>query len=153
MCFLRRKTIHFFLWDNYVMKVILFFYSTYGVKILNERQKITMKGPRDHAAGLWRINLLQTNPTCTISQSLYQPHSANNVYDLCNPGALVNYLHRSIFSCRKSSLVRAIKRGHLATWPESCQQTFEIDPCHSYGPHEPETPEHQVNKTKIDCTR
>jgi hypothetical protein len=49
-------------------------FSTDGVKILNDKQKIMMKGPRDHATGLWRINLLQKNPTCTISQSPYQHH-------------------------------------------------------------------------------
>jgi hypothetical protein len=76
-----------------------------------------MKGPRDHAAGLWRINLLQKNSTCPISQPPYQPHSANNVYALRNSGALVNYLHKAVFSCTKSALVHAIKRGHLVTWP------------------------------------
>jgi hypothetical protein len=73
--------------------------STDGVKILNEKQKMIMKAPRDHATGLWRINVLQKNPTCTISQPPSQPHSANNVYDLRNSGALVNYLHNAMFSC------------------------------------------------------
>jgi hypothetical protein len=95
-------------------------FSTDGLKILNEKQ-IIMKGPRDHATGLLRINLLQKNPTCTISQPLsqppYQPHSANNVYALRNSGALVNYPHKAMFSCTKSVLVHAIKRGNLATWP------------------------------------
>jgi hypothetical protein len=87
------------------------------VKILNEKQKIIIKGPRDYAIGLWRINLLQKNPTCTISQPPSQPHSANNVYALRNSGALVNYLNKAMFSCTKSALVHAIKRGSLATWP------------------------------------
>jgi hypothetical protein len=65
-------------------------FSTDGVKILNEKQKIIMKGPRDHATGLWRINLLQNKPTYTISQLPYQPHSANTVYALRNSSALVN---------------------------------------------------------------
>jgi hypothetical protein len=92
-------------------------FSNDGVKILNEKQKIIMKGPRDHATGLWRINLLQKNPTCTISQPPSQPHSVNNVYALRNSGALVKYLHKAMFRCTKSVLVHAIKRGHLATWP------------------------------------
>jgi hypothetical protein len=54
------------------------------VKILNEKQEIIMKGSRDHATGLWRINLLQTNPTCNVSQPPYQPHTVNNVCALRN---------------------------------------------------------------------
>jgi hypothetical protein len=65
-------------------------FNTNGVKILNEKQKIIMKGSRDHATGLWIINLLQTNPTCTIYQPPYHPHAANNMYALRNSGALVN---------------------------------------------------------------
>jgi hypothetical protein len=90
-------------------------FRTDGVKILNEKQKIIMKGPSDHATGLWRINLLQQNPTCTISQPPSQPHAANNMYALRSSGALVNYLHKAMFSCTKSALVHAINRGHLAT--------------------------------------
>jgi hypothetical protein len=59
-------------------------FSTDGVNILNEKQKIIMKGPMDHATGLGRINLLQKNHTCTIPQPPYQPHSSNNVYALRN---------------------------------------------------------------------
>jgi hypothetical protein len=95
-------------------------FNTNGVKILNKKQKIIMKGSRDHDTGLWRINLLQTNPSCTISQPPsqppYQPHAVNNVYALRNSGALVNYLHKAMFSCTKSDLVHAIKKGHLTTW-------------------------------------
>jgi hypothetical protein len=65
-------------------------FKTNGVKILNEKQEIIMKGSRDHATLLWRINLLQTNPTCNVSQPPYQPHTVNNVYDLRNSGASVN---------------------------------------------------------------
>jgi hypothetical protein len=86
-----------------------------GVKILNEKQEIIMKGSRDHATGLWRIDVLQTNPTCNVSQPPYQHHTVNNVYALRNLGALVNYLHKVMFSCTKSSLIHAIKKGHLTT--------------------------------------
>jgi hypothetical protein len=93
-------------------------FNTNGVKILNnEKQEIIMKGSRDHATGLWRINLLQTNPTCNISQPPSQPHTVNTVYDLRNSGALVNYLHKAMFSCTKSDLVHAIKKEYLTTWP------------------------------------
>jgi hypothetical protein len=83
MCFLQWKRIHFC--PGY--SVLL---GTDGVKILNDKQNIIMKGTRDHATGLWRINLLPKKPTCTISQPPSQPHSANNVYALRNSGALVN---------------------------------------------------------------
>jgi hypothetical protein len=96
-----------------------------------------MKGSRDHATGLWRINVLQTNPTCTISQPPYQPHAANNVYSLRNSGALVNYLHKAMFSCTKSSLVHAIKRGHLTTWPgltvEAVNKHLKLTPATAMG--------------------
>jgi hypothetical protein len=51
-----------------------------------------------------------------ISQKQPQIHSANNFYALRNTGALVNYLHKAMFSGTKSALVHAVKKGHLATW-------------------------------------
>jgi hypothetical protein len=76
-----------------------------------------MKGNRDCATGLWRINLYHQKPNCNIAHKQPQIHSANNVYALRNTGALVNYLHKSMFRCTKSVLVHAFKKGHLATWP------------------------------------
>jgi hypothetical protein len=58
-----------------------------------------------------------TKTDSNISQNQPQVHSANNVYALCNTGALFNYLHKAIFSGKKSALVHAVKKGHLATWP------------------------------------
>jgi hypothetical protein len=111
--------------------------STDGVKILNEKQKIIMKVPKDHATGLWRINLLQKHPTCTISQPPSQPHSANNVYALRSSGALVNYLQKAMFSCTKSALVHSINRGHLATWPglavEAVNKHLKLTPATAMG--------------------
>jgi hypothetical protein len=76
-----------------------------------------MKGNRDCATVLWRINLYHKKTNCNISQKQLQIHSANNVYALRNTGALVNYLHNTMFSCTKSALVHAVKKGHVATWP------------------------------------
>jgi hypothetical protein len=56
-------------------------------------------------------------PNCNIAHKQPQIHSANNVYALRNTGALVNYLHKAMFSCTESSLVHAVKKGHLETWP------------------------------------
>jgi hypothetical protein len=51
-------------------------FITDGVKILNQKKNKIMKGPRDYATGLWRINLLQKNPTSlfpSLHLSLIQP--------------------------------------------------------------------------------
>jgi hypothetical protein len=92
-------------------------FSSDEVKILDEKQKNIMKGNRDCATGLWWINLYHKKTNCNISQKQPQNHSANNVYALHNTGALVNYLHKTMYSCTKSDLVHAVKKGHLATWP------------------------------------
>jgi hypothetical protein len=42
---------------------------------------------------------------------------ANNVYELGNTGALVNYLQKSLFIPTKSSLLQVVKNGHLIAWP------------------------------------
>jgi hypothetical protein len=39
------------------------------------------------------------------------------VYELRNTGALVHYLHKALFSPTKSTLLQAVKSGHLVTWP------------------------------------
>jgi hypothetical protein len=54
-----------------------------GVTIYNSTGKAVLKGKRDLNTGLWRINLRSDNPQPTIS-------AANNVYELCNTGSLVN---------------------------------------------------------------
>jgi hypothetical protein len=48
-----------------------------------------------------------------------QPQHAveNNVYELRNTGALVNYFHKALFSSTKSALLQAVKNGHLVPWP------------------------------------
>jgi hypothetical protein len=72
---------------------------------VSERSKL-LSGPRDVNTGLWRINLKQTNK--------HTPDPiANDVYELHNTGALVHYLHKTLFSPTKS----AVKDGHLITWP------------------------------------
>jgi hypothetical protein len=69
-----------------------------------------LSGPRDLDTGLWRINLRQDNQQVHHSVAI-------NVYELHNTGALVNYLHKSLFSPTKSALLQAVKNGHLVTWP------------------------------------
>jgi hypothetical protein len=43
--------------------------------------------------------------------------ASNNVYELRNIGALVNYLHKAMFSPTKAAFIIAVKQGHLTTWP------------------------------------
>jgi hypothetical protein len=76
-----------------------------------------LSGPRDLDTGLWRINLRKENQ---------QPQQAvsNNVYELRNTGALVNYLHKALFSPTKSALLQAVKKGHLITWPSLTEKAI-----------------------------
>jgi hypothetical protein len=80
------------------------------VTICNSGNSQILSGPRDLNTGLWRINLKKTN------NHKSEP-IANNVYELCNTGALVHYLHKALFSPTKSALLQAVKDRHLITWP------------------------------------
>jgi hypothetical protein len=81
-----------------------------SVTICDFHKSQILNGPRDLDTGLWRINLKQTN------NHIPEP-IANNVYELRNTGALVHYLHKSLFNPTKSALLQAVKDGHLITWP------------------------------------
>jgi hypothetical protein len=80
-----------------------------GVTIFKSIGKEILKGNRYLDTGLWRINLRTKNPHNPIATS-------NNVYELRNTGALVNYLHKAMFSPTKAALIKALKQGHLTTW-------------------------------------
>jgi hypothetical protein len=80
------------------------------VTICNSDNSKLLSGPRDNTTGLWRINLKKPNKH--ISDPI-----ANNVYELCNTGALVHYLHKALFSPTKAAMLQAVKDGHLITWP------------------------------------
>jgi hypothetical protein len=81
-----------------------------SVIICDSQEFQILSGARDLDTGLWRINLRKENE---------QPKQAvaNNVYELRNKGALVNYLHKALFSPTKSTLLQAVKNGHPVTWP------------------------------------
>jgi hypothetical protein len=78
------------------------------VTIHNSKSSKLLTGPRDIITGLWRINLKQTN------KPIPDPIE-NNVYASSNTGALVHYLHKALFSPRKSAMLQAVKDGHLIT--------------------------------------
>jgi hypothetical protein len=80
------------------------------VTICNSDTSKLLSGPRDVTNGLCRINLKQPNKTTPYP-------IANNVYELRNTGALVHYLHNTLFSPTKAAMLQAVKEGHLITWP------------------------------------
>jgi hypothetical protein len=92
------------------MKLIIVTFKQDTVTICNSGSSKLLSGPRDVTTGLWRINLKQTN------KHIPNP-IANNVYKLRNTGALVHYLHKALISPTKSTMLQAIKDGHLITCP------------------------------------
>jgi hypothetical protein len=100
------------------------------VTICDSEKSQILSGPRDLNTGLWRINLKQTN------NHIPEP-IANNVYELCNTGSLVHYLHKALFSPTKSAMLQAVKDGHLITWPGLTEDTInkhlKLTPATSMG--------------------
>jgi hypothetical protein len=94
-------------------------FSISEVTILDSKQKTLLKGSWDSNTGVWRINLCTTKvQTKNVTAKQHnQISAANNVYSLRNTGALVNYLHKAMFSCTKSALINAVKKVLIATWP------------------------------------
>jgi hypothetical protein len=87
------------------------------VTICDSEKSQLLSVPRDLNTGLWRINLKQTNNN--------KPEPvADNLYELRNTGALVHYLHKSLFSPTKSAMLQAVKHGHLVTWPGLTEDTI-----------------------------
>jgi hypothetical protein len=70
-----------------------------AVTIKNPRDVQILKGARDLDMVLWCINLRNT-------------------------GALVNYVHKDMFSPAKSALLQVAKHGHLITWPCLTEQAI-----------------------------
>jgi hypothetical protein len=66
---------------------------------------------------LWRINFRKEIQHNTIAL-------ANNVYEIRNTDALINYLHKAIFSPIKAALLKAVKQGHISTWPGLTEDTI-----------------------------
>jgi hypothetical protein len=75
-----------------------------SVTVCNSHKSQILSGPRDLDTGLWRINLKQDN------KHIPEP-IATNMYELRNTGALVQYLHKALFSPTKSALLQEVKDG------------------------------------------
>jgi hypothetical protein len=100
------------------------------VTICDSGNSQIMSLPRHLNTGLWRINLRQTNN--------HKPEPiANNMYELRNTGALVHYLHKSLFSPTKSAMFQAVKDGHLITWTslkeEAINNHLKLTPATAMG--------------------
>jgi hypothetical protein len=112
-----------------------------------------MKGSRDITKGLWRINLWKNKLSCNMVPKEAHINSVNNVYSLCNTGALVNYLHKAMFICTKSALLHAVKKGHLATWPglteEAINKHLKLRPATAMGPMNQKRQKIRSTKEKI----
>jgi hypothetical protein len=101
-----------------------------SVTICDPKEFQILSGARDLDTGLWRINLRKDNQK--LQQSV-----ENNVYELSNTGALVHYLHKSLFSPTRSALLQAVKNGHLVTWPglteEAIHKHLKLTPATAMG--------------------
>jgi hypothetical protein len=81
-----------------------------SVTICNSQELQILRGARNLDTGLWRSNLQKEHQQPQLAV-------ANNVYELHNTGALVNYLHKAMVSPTKYAHLQAVKNGHLITWP------------------------------------
>jgi hypothetical protein len=101
-----------------------------AVTIYSSTGKSILKGKRDLNTGLWRINLQNEKPQHAVSV-------ANNIYELRNAGVLVNSLHKAMFIPKKSSLLQAVKNGHLITWTglteHAINKHFKMTPAMAMG--------------------
>jgi hypothetical protein len=101
-----------------------------SVTVCNSQKSQILNGPRDLDTGLWRINLKQDN------NHIPEP-IANNVYELCNTGAFVHYLHKALFSPTKSELLQAVKDRRLIRWPglteEAIHKHLKLTPATAMG--------------------
>jgi hypothetical protein len=108
----------------------IFTFKHVSVTICDSEKSQILNGPRDLNTGLWRIDLKQTH------NHIPEP-IANNVYELCNTGALVHYLYKALFSPTKSAILQAVKDGHLITWPglteDAINTHLKLTPATSMG--------------------
>jgi hypothetical protein len=107
-----------------------FTFRNESVTICNSQELEILKGARDLDTGLWRINMQKEHQQPEMAVS-------NNVYELRNTVALVNYLHKAMFSPTKSALLQAVKNGHLVTWPglteEAINKHLKLTPATTMG--------------------
>jgi hypothetical protein len=100
------------------------------VTICDSGNSQIVSGPGDVNTGLWSINVKQTN------KHIPDP-IANDVHELRNTSALVHYLHKALFSPTKSAMLKAVKDGHLITWPglreDAINKHLQLTPATAMG--------------------
>jgi hypothetical protein len=107
-----------------------------SVTVCNSQKYKLLNGAQDSDTGIWCIDLKRDNTH--IPESI-----ANNVYELRSTGALVNYVHKALFSPTKSAMLQAVKDGHLIKWPGLTGATI-----HKQLNLTPATPAHNAHLEK-----
>ena len=77
---------------------------------------MVIKGHRNKFNGLWHVPLHpQDNSTTTIIPTSQECHSA--IYNQSTKADLAGFIHACLFSPSPSTLLRAVRNGHLTTFP------------------------------------
>jgi hypothetical protein len=103
------KTTHCFQWANYMMKVILY----YSVLVKSQLWIQNKKNPFERESGFkhWLMEHKIVQKKVQTKNVTAKQHNhisaANNGHSLRTTGSLVNYLHKDMFICTKSSLIHA----------------------------------------------
>ena len=79
--------------------------------------KSILTGHRNKSDGLWDIPLLPQNRNVTKTSSPYFHKSNVIIPKQTNLSTLLQYMHASLFSPRKSTLLKAIQNGNFVGWP------------------------------------
>ena len=74
-------------------------------------------GTRECLTGLWVLTLRQDGKITQKRTQTTDNHTANNAYQMTSKEDLIRYLHQCLFCPPKLTLLKAIKKNQLATWP------------------------------------
>ena len=74
-----------------------------------------IKGHRNKSNGLWHVPLGTPNVPALQFPASEECHSA--IYNLDTKADLAGFIHACLFSPSPSTLLRAIRNGHLTTFP------------------------------------
>jgi hypothetical protein len=86
----------------------------------------------------------------TILKGQIPISGANNVYELRNTGAVVNYFNKEMLSPTKSALIKAVKQSHLTTWPgitaDAINKHLKMTPATAMGHMNQKKAKHPFNQ-------
>jgi hypothetical protein len=90
-----------------------------SVEVLHDHKRI-LEGVRNERNGLWTVDL-QANNSHTDKDEITKPNlkseQAHSVYECTNKRDLVQFLHAASFRPEQDTWLKAIRAGHVATWP------------------------------------